>query len=65
MESTHVLDYDLEWDEGVPDAEEFPEFQNKWFKIFNTDTSMCTGHFSYGDVESGATMRLDVRGFFL
>lgn len=54
----HVMDYDLEWDKGFPCEKEFPEFNNKLFRFFNTDTSMCTGHFTFGDVESGATMHL-------
>ena len=30
----------------------------KLWQFFNTDTSMSTGHFKFGDVESGATMLL-------
>lgn len=36
----------------------FPEFNNKYFRFFNTDTSMTTGYFKMGDVESGALMNL-------
>jgi len=57
-ESIHILDYDMEFDKGYPFAEKFPEFNNKLFKFFNSDTHMCTGHFKFGDVESGATMLL-------
>merc|ERR1712048_1000759 len=60
-DTIHVLDYDLEWEKGFPCAEKFPEFNNKMFRFFNTDTSMCKGHFVFGDVESGATMRLDIK----
>ena len=56
--SIHVLDYDFEYDRGFPCEKEFPEFTNKMFRFFNTDTSMCTGHFVFGDLESGATMTL-------
>jgi hypothetical protein len=57
----HVLDYNFEFDKGFPDEAEFPEFKNNLFRLFNTDTSMCSGHFTFGDVESGATMRLDIK----
>lgn len=59
-ETIHVLDYDLEYDEGFPDEEKFPEFNNKVFRFFNSDTSMCTGFFKFGDLDSGATMHLKV-----
>ena len=61
VDTMYVIDYDLEYDKGIPSAEKFPEFQNKLFQFFNTDTSMCTGYFVYGDGESGATMRLDLK----
>lgn len=60
-DTIHVLDYDMEWEKGFPCAEKFPEFNNSMFRFFNTDTSMCRGHFVFGDVESGATMRLEVK----
>lgn len=56
VETLYVLDYDFEYDRGFPDEKEFPEFSNKIFRFFNTDTSMASGHFVFGDVESGATM---------
>ena len=28
-ETIHVLDYQLEYDRGLPDAHKFPEYQNK------------------------------------
>ena len=59
--SIHVLDYDCEWDKGFPCEKEFPEFQNKLFRMFNTDTNMTTGHFTFGDVESGATMTVNFK----
>jgi len=54
----HVLDYDMEFDKSFPCPEKFPEFNNKVFRFFNTDSGLCTGHFKFGDVESGATMLL-------
>lgn len=60
-ETIHVLDYDMEYDTEIPSAEEFPEYENKIWNHFNTDTGMTTGHFSFGDLESGATMTLKVR----
>lgn len=59
-ETIHILDYDLEYDEGYPDEAKFPEFNNSVFRFFNSDTSMCTGFFKFGDLESGATMNLKV-----
>lgn len=60
-ETIHVLDYDMEWESGFPDVNKFPEFENKMFRFFNSDTSMCKGHFVFGDVESGAMMRLNIK----
>lgn len=59
--SIHVLDYDFDYDKGFPCEKEFPEFSNKLFRFFNSDTSMCSGHFVFGDVESGATMTLNFK----
>lgn len=61
-ETIHVLDYDLEYDAGLPCETKFPEFKNKLFRFFNTDTSMTTGFFKFGDLDSGATMNLKVFG---
>lgn len=33
-DTTHVLDYDLEYDAGFPCSEKFPEFNNKMFSNF-------------------------------
>lgn len=60
-ETTHVLDYDLEYDRGLPDDAKFPEFRNKLWRFFNTDPMFTTGFFKFGDLESGATMHLKVR----
>jgi hypothetical protein len=60
-ETIHVLDYDLEYDKGLPDAQKFPEYNNKTWRFFNTDTSMCTGFFRFGDLESGAVMNLKIK----
>jgi hypothetical protein len=57
-ETIHVLDYDCEYDRGIPDAEKFPEYNNKFWRFFNSDASMTTGYFKMGDVESGALMNL-------
>jgi hypothetical protein len=57
-ETVHILDYDCEYDRGLEETEKFPEFKNKVFRFFNSDTSMTTGHFKMGDVETGAVMNL-------
>ena len=57
-ETIHVLSYDCEYDEGYPCEKKFPEFKNKLWRFFNSDAHMTTGHFKFGDVESGATMTL-------
>lgn len=59
-ETIHILDHDIEWDQGYPCEKKFPEFKNKFWRFFNADTHMCTGHFKFGDLESGATMTLKV-----
>lgn len=56
-ETIHVLDYDCEYDTTI-DTEKFPEYNNKTWRFFNTDTSMATGHFKFGDLDSGAVMTL-------
>ena len=38
-ETIHVIDYDLEYDKGYPDAEEFPEFNNKLWSELSTSSS--------------------------
>lgn len=57
VDTMHVLDFDCEY-APMPDAEDFPEFQNPLFRFFNTDGNMTRGHFVFGDLESNATMRL-------
>ena len=59
-ETLHILDYDCEYDKGFPNPEKFPEFNNRVFRFFNNDTSMTTGFFKIGDVETGAVMNLRV-----
>lgn len=59
-ETIHILDYDLDYDEGLPDESKFPEYNNKLWRFFNSDTGMCTGSFKFGDLESGAVMHLKV-----
>ena len=54
------MDYDLEYDEGYPCENKFPEFKNKLWRFFNNDTHMTTGHFKFGDLDSGATMTFNV-----
>jgi len=56
-ETIHVIDYDCEFDKTI-DYEKFPEYNNKSWRFFNTDTGLTTGHFKFGDVDSGATMNL-------
>lgn len=60
VETMHVLDHYAEFDAGFPDVEELPEFQNSMFQFFNSDANMASGHFTFGDVQSGATMQLKV-----
>ena len=57
-ETLNVLDYDLEYDKGFKDTD---KFNNKVFRFFNNDPSMCTGFFKFGDVESNATMHLKMK----
>lgn len=67
-ETIHLLDYDMEYDTGFPSTSneatvcesKFPEFNNKFFRFFNNDTHMCSGFFKFGDLESGATLTLNV-----
>ncbi len=56
-ETTHVIDYDQEWDEGRSNPY-FPEYSTTTAKFFNADTNTTTGVYKFGDVESGATMSL-------
>ena len=58
VETMHVLDFDCEYMD-MPCEEEFPEVKNKFFKFFNTDGNMTQGHYVFGDLETGATMRID------
>ena len=57
VETMHVLDYQCEY-QPIPCNEEFPEFNNKYFRFFNADSNMTKGHFVFGDLESNATMKL-------
>ena len=59
-ETIHVLDHEMEYDEGFPCEKKFPEFKNKFFRFFNNDSHMASGFFKFGDLESGATMTLRV-----
>ena len=59
-ETIHILDYNLEYDEGIPDANKFPEYTNKLWRFFNANSGMCTGFFKFPDLETGATMNLKV-----
>ena len=54
-ETYHVIDFDLEWDEGRSNPY-FPEYRTPIAKFFNADTNTTTGTYKMGDVESGATM---------
>lgn len=64
-ETIHVLDYELEYDQGYPDEAKFPEYTNKLWRFFNSDAMHTTGFFKFGDVESGATMTLKVKDIFI
>lgn len=57
VETMHVMDFECEY-QPFPDDLEFPEFNNKFFRFFNTDSNMTKGHFVFGDLESNATMRV-------
>jgi hypothetical protein len=59
-ETIHVMDYECEYDREI-DLVKFPEYTNKVWNFFNTDTGMTTGFFKFGDVESGATMTLSFK----
>lgn len=59
-ETIHVLDHKIEYDAGYPDAAKFPEYNNKTWRFFNSDSGMCTGHFVMGDLQSNAVMTLKV-----
>lgn len=57
VNTMHVLDFDCEF-QPFPETDEFPEFENKYFRFFNTDGNMTKGHFVFGDLETNATMLL-------
>lgn len=57
--STVLLDFECDYQKGFPSAEEFPEFENAVFRFFNGDTNMTKGRYVFGDLENGATMRID------
>lgn len=59
-ETTHVMDYNFEYEEGLM-LDKFPEFGNKYFQFFNTDTHCCKGYFVLGDLESNVTMKLEIK----
>ena len=54
-----MIDYHQEFDEGI-DAKKFPDYDTTVARFFNVDTNTTTGYYKMGDVESGATMTLDV-----
>ena len=62
-ETYHVIDYHQEFDEGI-DAEKFPDYNSQVARFFNTDCNTTTGYYKMGDVETGATMTLEV-GYWL
>lgn len=63
-ETYHVIDYHQEFDEGI-DGKKFPDYDTQIARFFNTDTNTTTGFYKMGDVETGATMTLDVRNKLL
>ena len=44
------MDHDMEYDEGFPCENKFPEFKNKFFRFFNNDSHMASGFFKFGDL---------------
>ena len=54
VETTSCINYQVDWDYAYPDTQKFPEFDNKLFKMFNTDGWFTKGTITYGDVDSGA-----------
>ena len=56
-ETTHVIDFDQEFDEGRENPF-FPEYRTPTAKFFNADSNTTTGMYVFGDVESNATMKL-------
>ena len=59
VETTQIMDHQVEYTKGFPDENEFPEFKNKLFQFFNTDSHMTKGHYIFGDLESGATLKVN------
>lgn len=59
-ETTHIMDFKFEYTKGL-DTEKFPEFNNKIFKFFNVDGHMAEGYFIMGDLESNATMKINIK----
>ena len=51
------MDYDQEWEEGRENPY-FPEYRTPLAKFFNADMNTTTGHYKFGDIESGAMMTL-------
>lgn len=57
VETTSTLDFNVDWVKGIP-SEKFPEFDNKLFKFFSSETYMTTGEYTFGDVESNSTVTI-------
>lgn len=69
VETMTTLDFNFDWNYEYPDLAEFPEYDNRLYRLFNSDGNMCKGFFVFADVETGATMRvtfetMPVRGNF-
>lgn len=58
VESTTTLDYRLDYVKQYPDVEKFPEFNNNVYRFMNNDGNFQEGEYTFGDVESGAMMRV-------
>lgn len=61
VESTQILDYECDYDQGFLDFKEFPEFDNSLFKFFACDGSTTKGNYTFGDVESNAVVKLSFK----
>lgn len=58
VETTSTIDYKCDWVKDLPDKDKFPEYHTKFFNFFNRDPYMTEGEYTFGDVESGALMKV-------
>lgn len=57
VDTTSTLDFNIKYD-GMPSREEFPEFNNKIYRLMNNDGNFISGEYTFGDVESNAMVRI-------